>query len=89
VGKKVGVGLEAGELRWWKNAGSLTHTNGSAVVRIGDTAAVCGVRAEILHTKEHGIVRWHDHSRGLRAGCSLVEERGGQEGRRGVGGGQK
>lgn len=32
------------------NTGSLTHTNGSAVVRIGDTAAVCGVRAEILHT---------------------------------------
>lgn len=32
------------------NTGSLTHTNGSAVVRIGDTAAVCGVRAEILPT---------------------------------------
>ncbi|KAJ5787559.1 Exoribonuclease phosphorolytic domain 1 [Penicillium paradoxum] len=38
------------------NAGSLTHTNGSAVVRIGDTAAVCGVRAEILHTKD--IASW-------------------------------
>jgi exosome complex component RRP43 len=38
------------------NAGSLTHTNGSAVVRIGDTAAVCGVRAEILHTDD--IASW-------------------------------
>lgn len=38
------------------NSGSLTHTNGSAVVRIGDTAAVCGVRAEILHTAD--IASW-------------------------------
>lgn len=30
------------------NTGSLSHSNGSAVVRIGDTAIVCGVRAEIL-----------------------------------------
>lgn len=29
---------------------SLTHSNGSAVVRNGDTAVVCGVRAEILTT---------------------------------------
>ena len=36
--------------------GSLTHTNGSAVVRIGDTAAVCGVRAEVLHTDD--IASW-------------------------------
>jgi len=34
----------------------LTHTNGSAVVRIGDTAAVCGVRAELLHTED--IASW-------------------------------
>ncbi|OQE18004.1 hypothetical protein PENSTE_c019G10332 [Penicillium steckii] len=38
------------------NAGSLTHTNGSAVVRLGDTTAVCGVRAEILHTDD--IASW-------------------------------
>lgn len=38
------------------NSGSLTHTNGSAVVRIGDTAAVCGVRAEILQTED--IASW-------------------------------
>lgn len=30
------------------NVGSLTHSNGSAVVRSGDTAVVCGVRAELL-----------------------------------------
>ena len=30
------------------NISSLTHANGSALVRIGDTAVVCGVRAEIL-----------------------------------------
>ncbi|KAE8388024.1 ribosomal protein S5 domain 2-type protein [Aspergillus alliaceus] len=38
------------------NTGSLTHTNGSAVVRLGDTTAVCGVRAEILHTDD--IASW-------------------------------
>ncbi|KAL4870469.1 hypothetical protein BDV12DRAFT_166017 [Aspergillus spectabilis] len=38
------------------NTGSLTHTNGSAVVRIGDTTAVCGVKAEILHTED--IASW-------------------------------
>ncbi|CAK3888416.1 related to exosome complex exonuclease [Lecanosticta acicola] len=30
------------------NTGSLTHSNGSAVVRLGDTAVVCGVRGEVL-----------------------------------------
>lgn len=30
------------------NTGSLTHSNGSAVVRVGDTSIVCGVRAELL-----------------------------------------
>nr|POE79617.1 exosome complex component rrp43 [Quercus suber] len=30
------------------NTGSLTHSNGSAVVRVGDTAVVCGIRAEVL-----------------------------------------
>lgn len=39
------------------NAGSLTHSNGSAVVRIGDTTAVCGVRAEILSTDD--IAAWN------------------------------
>ena len=30
------------------NVGSLTHANGSAVVRLGNTAVVCGIRGEIL-----------------------------------------
>ncbi|WPG97776.1 Hypothetical protein R9X50_00055700 [Acrodontium crateriforme] len=30
------------------NTGSLSHSNGSTVVRVGDTAVVCGVRAEVL-----------------------------------------
>lgn len=30
------------------NTGSVTHCNGSAVVRLGNTSVVCGVRAEIL-----------------------------------------
>ncbi|KAG4411825.1 hypothetical protein IFR04_015029 [Cadophora malorum] len=30
------------------NNGSLTHAEGSAVVRIGDTTVVCGIRGEIL-----------------------------------------
>ncbi|KAL4805811.1 ribosomal protein S5 domain 2-type protein [Aspergillus unguis] len=38
------------------NKGSLTHTNGSAVVRLGDTTAVCGVKAEILQTED--IASW-------------------------------
>ncbi|OJD14149.1 hypothetical protein AJ78_05476 [Emergomyces pasteurianus Ep9510] len=39
------------------NTGSLTHTNASAVVRIGDTVAVCGVRGEILSTDN--IAAWN------------------------------
>ncbi|KAL1647956.1 hypothetical protein SLS58_002280 [Diplodia intermedia] len=34
------------------NTGSLTHCAGSAVVRVGDTAVVCGVRAEILRAAD-------------------------------------
>lgn len=34
------------------NTGSLTHSNGSAVVRLGDTSVVCGVRGEILLASE-------------------------------------
>lgn len=30
------------------NTGSLSYSNGSAVVRLGDTAVVCGIRGEIL-----------------------------------------
>lgn len=34
------------------NTGSLSHSNGSAVVRLGDTSVVCGVRGEILLASE-------------------------------------
>lgn len=34
------------------NNGSLTHAEGSAVVRVGDTTAVCGVRGEILMVRD-------------------------------------
>ncbi|KAL8716189.1 MAG: hypothetical protein Q9220_000094 [cf. Caloplaca sp. 1 TL-2023] len=34
------------------NTGSLTHCHGSAVVRSGDTAVVCGIRAEILNASD-------------------------------------
>ncbi|KAL8760121.1 MAG: hypothetical protein Q9199_000258 [Rusavskia elegans] len=34
------------------NTGSLTHCHGSAVVRVGDNAIVCGIRAEILNASD-------------------------------------
>ncbi|KAK3059291.1 hypothetical protein LTS18_011202, partial [Coniosporium uncinatum] len=34
------------------NTNSLSHCNGSAVVRAGDTACVCGIRAEILRASD-------------------------------------
>ncbi|KAL9624768.1 MAG: hypothetical protein Q9160_001122 [Pyrenula sp. 1 TL-2023] len=34
------------------NLRSLTHTNGSSFIRLGDTSVVCGVRAEILDVKD-------------------------------------
>ncbi|KAK2760289.1 hypothetical protein FQN54_002357 [Arachnomyces sp. PD_36] len=46
------------------NIGSLTHANGSAVVRIGETAAVCGVRAEVLSADD--IPGWGVSSSGAK-----------------------
>ena len=34
------------------NTSSITHANGSSLIRIGDTAIVCGVRAELLPVAE-------------------------------------
>ncbi|KAL9103929.1 MAG: hypothetical protein Q9163_001077 [Psora crenata] len=45
------------------HSGSLSHTHGSAVVRIGDTAVVCGVRGEILRGEDiadHEYRRYED-----------------------------
>jgi len=39
------------------NNGSLTHAEGSTVVRIGDTTVVCGVRGEILLASDVGGYR--------------------------------
>ncbi|KAH0543194.1 hypothetical protein FGG08_002455 [Glutinoglossum americanum] len=36
------------------HTGSLTHASGSSVVRLGDTAVVCGIRAEILPASNVG-----------------------------------
>lgn len=60
------------------NAGSLTHANGSAVVRCGDTAAVCGVRAEILKVAD---VADYNNNKARRVDDDEVD--GGEEGGRG------
>lgn len=62
------------------NTGSLTHANGSAVVRIGDSAAVCGVRAEILSTDD--IAAWNVFSASEPAGSRLPSGETGSGGKR-------
>ncbi|KAL8998777.1 MAG: hypothetical protein Q9169_002227 [Polycauliona sp. 2 TL-2023] len=55
------------------NTGSLTHCHGSAVVRAGDNAVVCGIRAEILNASDivdyKPVTRFEEleqrHGRGL------------------------
>ncbi len=44
------------------NNGSLTHAEGSAVLRIGDTTVVCGVRGEILLASNVGGYRTDNSS---------------------------
>ncbi|MCJ1266656.1 hypothetical protein MMC22_006541 [Lobaria immixta] len=46
------------------HASSLSHASGSAVMRIGDTAVVCGVRAEILLLRDIADYRPHHQQRG-------------------------
>ncbi|PSN63727.1 hypothetical protein BS50DRAFT_576342 [Corynespora cassiicola Philippines] len=53
------------------NTGSLTHCNGSAVVRLGNTSVVCGVRAEIL--KEGDISSTTDYLQQQQASQSPEE----------------
>lgn len=45
------------------NTSSLTHCNGSAVVRIGEATIVCGIRAEILPVSEIPHFRASDAAR--------------------------
>ncbi|WEW56747.1 hypothetical protein PRK78_002198 [Emydomyces testavorans] len=54
------------------NTGSLTHANGSAVVRIGDTTAVCGVRGEILSTQD--IPAWKVSSASAVSGEDALQK---------------
>ncbi|KAF4911391.1 Exosome complex component rrp43 [Colletotrichum viniferum] len=42
------------------NTSSLTHANGSAVVRTGDTTAICGVRAETILASDIPNFRRHN-----------------------------
>lgn len=45
------------------NTSSLTHSDGSAVIRCGNTAVVCGVRAEILYVRDvpHPVRRQNEN----------------------------
>jgi exosome complex component RRP43 len=54
------------------NNGSLTHAEGSAVVRIGDTTVVCGVRGEILLASDVG--RYRADKSSARDGYSEAKE---------------
>jgi len=59
------------------NTGSLTHCNGSAVVRLGNTSVVCGVRAEIL--KEADIPGTYEYPGETAGRESQQEEDDGEE----------
>jgi exosome complex component RRP43 len=61
------------------NTGSLTHCNGSAVVRVGNTAVVCGVRAEIL-TAEEGTV--DEYTASANAAAEVGDENEDEDGYR-------
>lgn len=55
------------------NNGSLTHADGSAVVRIGDTTVVCGIRGEILLASDQKVTDVEDllvPNIELATGCS-------------------
>ncbi|KAH0555872.1 hypothetical protein GP486_006184 [Trichoglossum hirsutum] len=55
-----------------KHAGSLSHASGSAVVRLGDTAVVCGVRGEILLASNVGSGAGNDSDGEVQALGLLV-----------------
>ncbi|RMZ74319.1 3 exoribonuclease family [Pyrenophora seminiperda CCB06] len=59
------------------NTGSLTHSNGSAVVRLGNTSVVCGVRAEIL--KEADIAGTYEYAGETTGRDSEGDEDDGEE----------
>ncbi|MCJ1363765.1 hypothetical protein MMC16_002874 [Acarospora aff. strigata] len=53
------------------HTGSLTHASGSAVVRVGDTAVVCGVRGEILLASD---VPGYSVEKGTEAGATYEQD---------------
>ncbi|XP_014560168.1 hypothetical protein COCVIDRAFT_23655 [Bipolaris victoriae FI3] len=59
------------------NTGSLTHCNGSAVVRLGNTSVVCGVRAEIL--KEEDISGAFEYPKDLTGQDDAAQEEDSEE----------
>jgi exosome complex component RRP43 len=65
------------KIREWRkphvNVGSLTHAEGSAVVRVGDSTVVCGVRGEILHTRD--VPEWRTGGTALEAHGASAEIR--------------
>ncbi|KAL8689830.1 MAG: hypothetical protein Q9218_004589 [Villophora microphyllina] len=59
------------------NTGSLTHCHGSAVVRSGDTAVVCGIRGEILNATDiidHKPATTPDQLRGRYGGTTVLPD---------------
>ncbi|KAL8823135.1 MAG: hypothetical protein Q9191_006143 [Dirinaria sp. TL-2023a] len=53
--------------------GSINHASGSAVVRVGDSAAVCGIRGEVLLTKD--VADWkHPESSSLNSSTQPQEK---------------
>ena len=48
------------------NTGSLTNANGSALIRIGNTSVVCGVRAEILDVRNIANYRPKDTTKNTK-----------------------
>ncbi|KAI9730449.1 MAG: hypothetical protein M1818_008144 [Claussenomyces sp. TS43310] len=56
------------------NNGSLTHAEGSALIRVGDTTAVCGVRSEILLASDVPGYRVDKSSTSSGSNCNELQE---------------
>jgi len=57
------------------NVGSLTHCNGSSLVKVGESTIVCGIRAELLPVSEIPHYRASDNARqGRTRTATTIEE---------------
>lgn len=56
------------------NVSSLTHCNGSALVKIGESTVVCGIRAEILPVSEIPYYRASESARSSEGSGEVVDE---------------